>query len=62
VLFLRMQDDAQISPPSGDGVDQIPEGGETKIDQMPTYARPLPLGLNIDRCINNDKFVKYLFN
>jgi hypothetical protein len=44
VLFLRMQDGAQISPPSGDGVDQIPEGGETKIDQMPHICPTSPPG------------------
>ena len=36
----------QISPPSGDGVDQIPKDGEQKSIKCPTYAQP-PLGLTL---------------
>ena len=32
----------QISPPSGDGVNQIPKGGEQKSIKYPTYAQPPP--------------------
>jgi hypothetical protein len=32
----------QIAPPSGDGVDQIPKGGEQKSIKCPTYAQPPP--------------------
>jgi hypothetical protein len=39
----------QISPPSGDGVDQIPKDGEQKSIKCPTYAQPPPPGINIDR-------------
>jgi hypothetical protein len=42
----------QISPPSGDGVDQIPKRGEQKINQMPHICPtppppPPPLGLTL---------------
>jgi hypothetical protein len=37
--------------PRDENKDQIPEGGETKIDQIPHICPTPPLGLNIDRCI-----------
>jgi hypothetical protein len=38
----------QISPPSGDGVDQIPEGGETKIDQIPDFPTRRAFARNVE--------------
>jgi hypothetical protein len=39
----------KYSHPRDENKDQIPEGGETKSDQIPHICPPL--GLNIDRCI-----------
>ena len=48
----------QISPPSRDGVDQIPKGGEQKSMKCPTYAQPPPppLGLTLIGALQNLEF------
>jgi hypothetical protein len=38
----------QITPPSGDGADQIPEGGETKIDQIPDFPTRRAFARNVE--------------
>jgi hypothetical protein len=41
--------------PSGDGVNQIPKGGEQKSIKCPTYAQPPPppLGLTLIGALQN---------
>jgi hypothetical protein len=55
VLFRGMQDGAQFKYPHPREMVSIKfqRVGKQKSIKCPTYARPPPLGLNIDRCINN---------